>query len=208
MPVIGYLHFASPGSQSSFLAALRQGLWETGYVEGENVALEYRWAEGKYDRLPALATDLVSRKVDLIVAVSGPSALAAKNASSKIPIVFMTGGDPVSDGLVASFARPGGNLTGVSFLFVELHPKRLELLSDLLPHAKVIALLVNPNLSFTESVIRGVQKAARAKGVQLWAEPDHCRTSARHLRWANPQGRKTRRSARPATDNIRVGRQS
>jgi putative ABC transport system substrate-binding protein len=167
MPVIGYLHFASPGSQSSFLAAFRQGLQETGYVEGENVALEYRWAEGKYDRLPALATDLVSRKVDVIVAVSGPSVLAAKNASSKIPIVFMTGGDPVSDGLVASFARPGGNLTGVSFLFVELHPKRLELLSDLLPRAKVIALLVNPNLSFTESVIRGVQEAARAKGMQL-----------------------------------------
>jgi putative ABC transport system substrate-binding protein len=167
MPVIGYLHFASPGSQSSFLAVFRQGLRETGYVEGENVALEHRWAERKYDRLPALATDLVSRKVDVIVAVSGPSALAAKNASSKIPIVFMTGGDPVSDGLVASFARPGGNLTGVSILFVELHPKRLELLSDLLPHAKVIALLVNPNLSFTESVIRGVQEAAHAKGMQL-----------------------------------------
>ena len=167
MPVIGYLHFASPGSQSSFLAAFWQGLRETGYVEGENVAVEYRWAEGNYDRLPALATDLVGRNVDVIVAVSGPSALAAKNASSRIPIVFMTGGDPVSDGLVASFAHPGDNLTGVSFLFIELHPKRLELLSDLLPHARAMALLVNPNLSFTESVIRGVQEAARAKGMKL-----------------------------------------
>ena len=167
MPVIGYLHFASPGSQSSFLAAFWQGLRETGYVEGENVAVEYRWAEGNYDRLPALATDLVGRNVDVIVAVSGPSALAAKNASSRIPIVFMTGGDPVSDGLVASFAHPGDNLTGVSFLFIELHPKRLELLSDLLPHARAMALLVNPNLSFTESVIRAVQEAARAKGMKL-----------------------------------------
>ena len=167
MPVIGYLHFASPGSQSSFLAAFWQGLRETGYVEGENVAVEYRWAEGNYDRLPALATDLGGRDVDVIVAVSGPSALAAKNASSRIPVAFMTGGDPVSDGLVASFAHPGDNLTGVSFLFIELHPKRLELLSDLLPHARAMALLVNPNLSFTESVIRGVQEAARAKGMKL-----------------------------------------
>jgi putative ABC transport system substrate-binding protein len=167
MPVIGYLHFASRGSQSAFLAALGQGLRETGYVEGQNVAIEYRWAEGNYDRLPALANDLVGRKVDVIVAVSGPSALAAKNASSKIPIVFMTGGDPVADGLVDSLARPGGDLTGFSFLFIELHPKRFELLSDLLPHAKVIALLVNPNLSFTESVVRAVQEAASAKGIQL-----------------------------------------
>jgi putative ABC transport system substrate-binding protein len=166
-PVIGYLHFASPGSQSAFLAAFWQGLRETGYAEGENVAFEYRWAEGNYDRLPALATDLAGRNVNVIIAVSGPSALAAKNASSTIPIVFMTGGDPVSDGLVASFAHPGGNLTGVSFLFIELHPKRLELLSDLLPHARAMALLVNPNLSFTESVIRGVQAAALAKGMQL-----------------------------------------
>jgi putative ABC transport system substrate-binding protein len=167
MPVIGYLHLASPGSKSQFLDALRQGLSETGYVEGQNVAIEYRWAEGDYDRLPALAADLATRKVDVIVAVSGPSARAAKSASSAIPIVFMTGGDPVADGLVDSLARPGGNITGVSFLFVELHPKRLELLSDLLPHAKVIALLVNPNLSFTESVVRAVQEAARAKKLQL-----------------------------------------
>jgi putative tryptophan/tyrosine transport system substrate-binding protein len=167
MPVIGYLHFASPASKSQFLDALRQGLSESGYVEGQNVAIEYRWAEGNYDRLSALAADLVGRKVDVIVAVSGPSAHAAKSASSAIPIVFMTGGDPVADGLVNSLARPGGNMTGVSFLFIELHPKRLELLSDLLPQAKIIALLVNPNLSFTEAVVRAVQEAASAKGIQL-----------------------------------------
>jgi ABC-type uncharacterized transport system substrate-binding protein len=167
MQVIGYLHFASPGSQSAFLAAFRQGLSETGYVEGQNVAIEYRWAEGDYDRLPAMAADLVSRRVDVIVAVSGPSAIAAKSASLAIPIVFMTGGDPVADGLVDSLARPGGHLTGVTFLFVELHRKRLQLLSDLLSHVKVIALLVNPNLSFTESVVRAVQEAASAKGIQL-----------------------------------------
>jgi putative ABC transport system substrate-binding protein len=167
MPVIGYLHFASPGSQSAFLAAFRQGLSESGYVEGQNVAVEYRWAEGDYNRLPALAADLVSRKVDVIVAVSGPSAIAAKSASLAIPIVFMTGGDPVADGLIGSLARPGGHMTGVTFLFIELHPKRFELLTDLLPNAKVIALLVNPNLSFTESVVRAVQEAASAKGIQL-----------------------------------------
>jgi putative ABC transport system substrate-binding protein len=167
LPVIGYLHFASPGSKSQFLHAFRQGLSESGYAEGQNVAIEYRWAEGNYDRLSALAADLVGRKVDVIVAVSGPSAHAAKNASSAIPIVFMTGGDPVADGLVNSLARPGGNMTGVSFLFIELHPKRLELLSDLLPDAKIIALLVNPNLSFTEAVVRAVQEAANAKGIQL-----------------------------------------
>src|SRR5438874_3329482 len=167
VPVIGYLSVSSPGPSSAFLAAFRQGLSETGYVEGQNVAIEYRWAEGDYDRLSALAADLVSRKVDVIVAVSGPSAHAAKSASSAIPIVFMTGGDPVADGLVNSLARPGGIMTGVSFLFIELHPKRLELLSDLLPYAKIIALLVNPNLSFTEGVVRAVQEAASAKGIQL-----------------------------------------
>ena len=149
------------------MAAFRQGLSETGYVEGQNVAIEYRWAEGRYDRLPALAADLVGRKVDLIVASGGaPSALAAKNATSTIPIVFSTG-DPVAEGLVASLARPGGNLTGVSVMAVELMPKRFELLSELVPQAGVIALLVNPNNPNTEAMIRDVQEAARAKGVQL-----------------------------------------
>src|SRR6202023_1482346 len=148
MPVIGYLNSASPGPAAPYVAAFRQGLSETGYVEGQNVAIEYRWAEGRYDRLPALAADLVSRKVDVIVASGGaPPARAAKNATSTIPIIFATGGDAVELGLVASFARPGGNLTGVSLLANELMPKRIELLSELVPQAKVIALLVNPSPS-------------------------------------------------------------
>ena len=131
------------------------------------MAIEYRWAEGHYDRLPALAADLVGRKVDLIMASSPPSALAAKSATSTIPIVFRGGADPVGDGLVASLARPGGNLTGVSFVADELTAKRLELLSELVPRAGVIALLVNPNNANAERVIRDVQEAARTKGLQL-----------------------------------------
>jgi putative ABC transport system substrate-binding protein len=149
------------------MAAFRQGLSEAGYVEGQNLAIEYRWAEGHYDRLPALAADLVGRKVDLIMASSPPSALAAKSATSTIPIVFRSGADPVGDGLVASLARPGGNLTGVSNIADELTPKRLELLSDLVPQARVIALLMNPNNATAERIIRDVQEAARTKRLQL-----------------------------------------
>jgi putative ABC transport system substrate-binding protein len=149
------------------MAAFRQGLSEAGYVEGQNLAIEYRWAEGHYDRLPALAADLVDRKVDLIIATSPPGAFAAKSATSTIPIVFRGGADPVGDGLVASLARPGGNLTGVSVLATEVTAKRLELLSELVPGAGVIALLVNPNSPSAERVIQEVQQAARAKGVQL-----------------------------------------
>jgi putative ABC transport system substrate-binding protein len=168
MPVIGVLHTGSPGPSSEpFMAAFRQGLSEADYVEGQNVAIEYRWAEGHYDRLPALAADLVDRKVDLIMASSPPSALAAKNATSTIPIVFRGGADTVGDGLVASLARPGGNLTGVSFLVDELTTKRLELLSELVPRAEVIALLVNPNNAAAERVIRDMQETARTKGLQL-----------------------------------------
>jgi putative ABC transport system substrate-binding protein len=168
MPVIGWLGTGSPDPNSPYLAAFRQGLSETGYIEGKNLAIEYRWAEGHYDRLPALAADLVSRKVDLIVADGGaPSALAAKGATSTIPIVSPMGDDPVGAGLVASLARPGGNVTGISFLNVELHPKRLELLAELVPQARVIALLVNPNNPQTERIIRDVQEAARTKGMQL-----------------------------------------
>jgi putative tryptophan/tyrosine transport system substrate-binding protein len=166
-PVIGFLNSGSPGQNAQWLPAFHQGLSETGYLEEQNVSIEYRWAEGHYDRLPALAADLVGRKVDVIAAFGIPSALAAKNATSTIPIVFLSGSDPVADGLVASLARPGGNLTGVSFLNVELMAKRLELLSELIPHAGVIALLVNPANPLTEPMIRDVQEAARAKGLQL-----------------------------------------
>src|SRR5216683_990322 len=168
VPVVGFLSGVSPGSYAPFVAAFRQGLSETGYVEGQNLAIEYRWAEGSYDRLPALAADLVGRKVDLIATGGGTATTrAAKNATSTIPIVFIAGGDPVADGVVASLARPGGNLTGVSFLVVELVPKRLELISELVPQARVIALLANPNSPGTERMIQEVQEAARAKGLQL-----------------------------------------
>ena len=167
-PVIGVLNTGSPGpSTAPFIAAFRQGLSEAGYVEGQNLAIEYRWAEGHYDRLPALAADLVGRKVDLIMASSPPSALAAKSATSTIPIVFRSGADPVGDGLVASLARPGGNLTGISNLADELTAKRLELLSELVPQARLIALLVNPNNGTAEPVIRDMQEAARIKELQL-----------------------------------------
>ncbi len=170
MPVIGVLNTGSPGPSSAapLMAAFRQGLSETGYVEGQNLAIEYRWAEGHYDRLPALAAELVGRKVDVIVSTGGaPTALAAKSATSTIPIVFRIGADAVELGLVASLARPGGNLTGVSMLIDELTPKRLELLSELVPQARVIALLVNPNNATAERIIRDVQEAARTKGLQL-----------------------------------------
>jgi putative ABC transport system substrate-binding protein len=168
VPLIGYLSGVSPGPNAPFVAAFRQGLSGAGFVEGQTVAIEYRWADGIYGRLPKLAADLVGQKVDLIVASGGiASALAAKNASSTIPIVFLSGDDPVAAGLVSSLARPGNNLTGVSFLVVELNAKRLELLSEQVPQAKVIALLVNPNNPSAEGVIRKVQEAAQAKGVQL-----------------------------------------
>jgi putative tryptophan/tyrosine transport system substrate-binding protein len=166
-PVIGHLSPGSPGPLAPSVAATRQGLSDSGYVEGQNLVIEYRWAEDRYDRLPALATDLVARKVDVIVTSGGtPPARAAKDATSMIPIVFV-GGNPVADGLVASLARPGGNLTGMFFMTSEMVPKRLELLSELVPHARVIALLVNPNNSLPEPLMRDVQDAARAKGVQL-----------------------------------------
>jgi ABC-type uncharacterized transport system substrate-binding protein len=143
MPVIGFLGQTSPGPTAPYIAAFHQGLSEIGYVEGQNVAIEYRWAEGHDDRLPALVADLVGRKVDVIVAQGGfVSALAAKSVTSTIPIVFTGVSDPVTSGLVASLSRPGGNLTGFSPLSLELTPKRLELLTELVPQAKVIALLV------------------------------------------------------------------
>jgi putative ABC transport system substrate-binding protein len=170
MPVIGFLSIASPGpSYEPLVAALRRGLSDAAYVEGQNVAIEYRWAEGRQDRLPALAADLVGRKVDVIATSGGESsALAARNATSTIPIVFLGGaGDPVGSGLVANLARPGGNVTGTSLMTAELMPKRLELLSELVPQAGMIALFVDPNSPNPAPTIRDVQEAARAKGRQL-----------------------------------------
>jgi putative ABC transport system substrate-binding protein len=166
-PVIGFLSSSSPGPGAPNVAAFRQGLSETGYVEGQNLAIEYRSAEDRYDRLPALAADLVDSKVDVIATGGLPLALAAKSATSTIPIVFIIGTDPVELGLVASLARPGGNLTGIAIMATELMPKRLELLSELVPQASVIALLVNPNNASAEPQTRDVQQASRAKGVQL-----------------------------------------
>jgi len=169
MPVIGFLHGGSPEPAAPGVTAFRQGLSENGYVAGQNVSIEYRWAEGSYDRLPALAANLVGRKVDLIVTSGGtPAALAAKSATSTIPIVFAFVADPVAAGLVASLARPGANVTGFSNISNELAPKRLELLSELVPQARAIALLVNPNNpTVAEALIGDVQEAARAKGLQL-----------------------------------------
>jgi putative ABC transport system substrate-binding protein len=168
IPVIGYLSGSSAGSSAASVAAFRQGLSEIGYVEGQNVAIIYRWAEGRYDRLPVLAADLVSRNVDVITTSGGTDpALAARNATAIIPIVFGVSGNPEELGLVSSFARPSGNLTGIYTFNANLTSKRIELLSELLPEAKVIALLVNPNASPTARVIRDVQEAARAKGLQL-----------------------------------------
>jgi putative tryptophan/tyrosine transport system substrate-binding protein len=164
--VVGYLNPARPTRQP-FAAAFRQGLTDAGYIEGQNLAIDYRWAEDDYGRLPALAAELVSRNVDLIAAVGGEAAFAAKSATSTIPILFMAVGDPVGEGLVASLARPGGNITGFSNMLLELMPKRLELLSELVPQAKVIALLVNPNRPGAERAIQVVQEAARMKRLQL-----------------------------------------
>src|SRR6516165_9448721 len=167
MPVIGFLGSTSPRPYAPFVAAFRQGLSETGWVEGQNLAIEYRWAEGRYDRLPALAADLVGRQVDVIGASDVPAARAAKSTTSTIPIVFAVGTDPVGEGLAASLARPGGNLTGVTFIMTELLPKRLELLSELVPQARAIALLVNPNTPYADPMMRDAREAARARGVQL-----------------------------------------
>ena len=168
MPVIGLLASASPGPFAPFVAALREGLSSAGYVEGQSVAIEYRWADGHYDRLPALAADLVGRKVDLIIASGGaPSARAAKDATSTIPIVFTAVSDPVMRGLVASLARPGGNLTGFSIMGTELMPKRLQLLFDLVPEVRVIAVLLNPDIEIADDVVKSMQEAASARGVQL-----------------------------------------
>ena len=169
MPVIGFLNATSPDTFADRLRAFRQGLKETGYVEGENMAIEYRWAEGQIDRLPALAAELVRRRVAVIAAAAAISAaLAAKAATTTIPIVFAVAEDPVRLGLVASLARPGGNVTGVNFFAAELVAKRLELLRELVPAAARVAVLVNPaNAASAETTLRDVESAARAMGLQI-----------------------------------------
>jgi putative tryptophan/tyrosine transport system substrate-binding protein len=167
VPVIGFLSGRVSGDSSRLVVAFRQGLGEIGYVEGQNVAIEYRWAEGQYDPLPALASELVHRQASLIFAGSHPAALAAKAATTTLPIVFTIGSDPVQVGLVASLNRPGGNITGVSLFFGELAAKRLEQLHDLVPAASVIAALVNPSNPNAESRSRALDEAARALGKRI-----------------------------------------
>jgi putative ABC transport system substrate-binding protein len=167
MPVIGFLNGASPEGYAPYVAAFRQGLKEAGYVEGQNVTIEYRWAEGQYDRLPSLAADLVQHKVTVIAATTTPAALAAKAATSTVPIVFTTGGDPIKLGLVASLRRPGGNVTGSTLLSVEVGPKRLELARELFPGATTFALLVNPANPLAATVSKDLQAVADTLGVRL-----------------------------------------
>jgi putative tryptophan/tyrosine transport system substrate-binding protein len=167
MPVIGFLNGGSPDGYGPFVAAFRQGLKEADYVDGQNATIEYRWAEGQYDRLPSLAADLVQHKVTVIAATSTPAALAAKAATSTVPIVFTTGGDPIKLGLVASLNRPGGNVTGSTGLTVEVGPKRLELARELFPGATTVALLVNPANPLTATVSKDLQAVADTLGVRL-----------------------------------------
>src|SRR6266404_7263642 len=168
MPAIGFLHPTSPDVNADRLRAFRQGLGDTGYIDGANVAIEYRWAEGQFDRLPVLAAELVRRQVAVIVAASINSAVAAKAATTVIPIVFAVAEDPVALGLVASLARPGGNLTGINFFNYELVAKRVELLREVVPGAATVAVLVNPtNAGPAEITVKGVDAAARAIGLQV-----------------------------------------
>jgi putative ABC transport system substrate-binding protein len=167
LPVIGFVHVGSANDQAVYAAAFRKGLGESGYVEGQNVVLEYRYAENQADRLPALAADLVRRRVAVIVARSGPAALAAKAATTTIPIVFASGGDPVGLGLVASLNRPGANLTGIAVLDAELGPKKLQLLHEVVPNAGAFGILADPAFLATSSSIAELQAAARTLGLLL-----------------------------------------
>jgi putative tryptophan/tyrosine transport system substrate-binding protein len=169
-PLVGFINVQSSNGYRPMAAAFRQGLQETGYVEGQNVAIEYRWAEGQSDRLPAMVADLIHRRVAVIAATSTPAALTAKAATKTIPIVFETGGDPIKLGLVASLNRPGGNVTGVGFLLNDLAPKRLELLHELVPSATAIGLLSNPTSPLSQSEASDVQAAARVLGLRVHVE--------------------------------------
>src|SRR6267154_2313755 len=167
MPVVGLLSSASSHDYVPMIAEFRKSLGEAGFVEGQNVKIEYVWADEQYDRLPPLAADLVRRQVRVIVAATTPAALAAKPATSTIPIVFAIGGDPVRTGLVESLSRPGGNLTGAAHINVETAPKRLELMHELMPNVKIAGLLVNPTNPLAKSVVPAVQAAAGSLGLEL-----------------------------------------
>jgi putative tryptophan/tyrosine transport system substrate-binding protein len=167
LPVIGFLSGGTPAGLAYLAAAFRQGLGEAGYFEGRNVAIEYRWAEGQYDRLPALAADLVRRPVSVVAATTTPAAVVAKRATSTIPIVFTVGADPVAIGLVDSLSRPSGNVTGVNNYLSDLGTKRLELLRDLVPNAAVVGVLVNPNFPDAESQSKDVKEAGRKLGQRV-----------------------------------------
>ena len=166
MPVVGFLHYASPNTLAHLAEAVRRGLREAGYVEGQNVTIEYRWAEGHYNRLPALAADLVRRQVTVITAGGNVAAQAAKRATANIPIVFTSGADPIASDLVTSLSRPGANLTGVSLLAAEMATKRLELMRELLPHARAVAMIINPAYPGAESEMAEVEAAARLFGMK------------------------------------------
>jgi putative ABC transport system substrate-binding protein len=167
MPVIGFLNSSAPETFTSLIASFHQGLSESGYVEGQNVAIEYRWAEGAYERLPALATDLVRRKVAVIIAGAPPAVRAAKAATATIPIVFTSGSNPIELGFVSSLNQPSGNVTGVSILLNELGGKRLELLRELAPAATSVGFLANPTRPSFQSEVKSAQQAAQALGVKL-----------------------------------------
>ena len=165
-PVVGFLHYGSPDKLAHIAAAVRKGLEETGYVEGQNVSILYRWAEGHYDRLPALAAELVNRRVNVIMAGGTVAAQVVKKATTTIPVVFTSGADPVSSGLVTSLSRPHGNLTGVSQLAQQIGAKRLDLMRELLPQIRVVAMIINPKFSGAESEMQEVEAAGRSMGLQ------------------------------------------
>jgi len=167
VPVVGWLNSETPSGYAPFAAGFLKGLSEAGFVEGRNVAIEYRWAEGHIDRLPALAAELVQHRVAVIAAAGTPSALAAKAATTTIPVVFSTAADPVAEGLVTSLSRPGGNITGVTNLGVELVQKQLEMLHQMVPKAALIGALVNPSQTFAEAATKDALAAGRALGLQI-----------------------------------------
>jgi putative ABC transport system substrate-binding protein len=204
MPVVGVVGSGSGDTSTPYVTAFRKGLNEKGIIEGQNVTVEYHWLEGQYDRLPPLMDDLVRRRVAVIaIPASNPAALAAKAATTTIPIVFGVAEDPVKLGLVASLARPGGNATGVNFLFSEVVAKRLGLLHDLVPKAARIAVLVNPaNASITKTMLRDMPEAAHARHQRSGHVP-----SGRHLYRQHPQGREARRFAGVTVDQIRIRHQ-